>query len=265
MRPRSTTSDLPSTHDVKVYLHNEFVKHMKDLKDEIKAAPGKVSITADGWSTDNTKMGFMGMTAHWIQVKDGKWKMRAAVIRFKALSGTHSGENLGRYAVGLLDRIGIMDKSGSKASHFRLPHGKNHVIYSHVTNSKLYTATLDNTRNNNTTCRTIEDVHVCRGLEWNSYEQQLPYVIPLSHVSRADDSYSCLGHAVNLGNVDVMAHITKIAAVENATAIWEYDPTRDDNRVLGGSLDVIAAIRTLAIKVSIVLNLQRSHFMLQVL
>jgi len=48
-----------------------------------------------------------------------------------------------------------------------------------------------------------------------------------------------------------MSHITKIAAVENATAIWEYDPTRTDNRVLGGSLDVIAAIRTLAIKVII--------------
>jgi len=48
-----------------------------------------------------------------------------------------------------------------------------------------------------------------------------------------------------------MSHITKIAAVENLTAIWEYDPTRSDNRVLGGSLDVIAAIRMLAIKVRI--------------
>jgi hypothetical protein len=48
-----------------------------------------------------------------------------------------------------------------------------------------------------------------------------------------------------------MTNITKIAAVENATAIWEYDPTRADNRVLGDSLDVIAAIRTLAIKVQI--------------
>ena len=61
----------------------------------------------------------------------------------------------------------------------------------------------------------------------------------------------CLGHVVNLGNVDVMAQITKLAAVENATAIWEYDPTQADNRVLGGSLDVIAAICTLAIKVKI--------------
>jgi hypothetical protein len=45
-----------------------------------------------------------------------------------------------------------------------------------------------------------------------------------------------------------MARITKIAAVETTTAIWEYDPSLSDNRVLGGSLDVIAAIRTLAIK-----------------
>jgi hypothetical protein len=46
-----------------------------------------------------------------------------------------------------------------------------------------------------------------------------------------------------------MGHITKIAAVETSTAIWEFDPSLADNRVLGGSLDVIAAIRTLTIKV----------------
>jgi len=55
------------------------------------------------------------MTAHWIEVSDGKWEMRAAVIGFKAISGSHTGENLGRYAVGLLDRVGIMDKNKSKA------------------------------------------------------------------------------------------------------------------------------------------------------
>ena len=65
----------------------------------------------------------------------------------------------------------------------------------------------------------------------------------------------CLGHVINLGNVDVMSHVTKLAAITNSTAIWEYDPEREDNRVLGGSLDVIAAIRTLAIKVSVIFNL----------
>lgn len=63
----------------------------------------------------------------------------------------------------------------------------------------------------------------------------------------------CLEHVNNLAVVAVMSGITKIAAIETAQAIWEYDPTLPDNRVLGGSLDAIAAIRTLAVKVSVVL------------
>jgi len=46
-----------------------------------------------------------------------------------------------------------------------------------------------------------------------------------------------------------MDRIMKIAAVEMTTAIWEYDPSLPDNRVLNGSLDVVAAVRMLAIKV----------------
>ena len=60
----------------------------------------------------------------------------------------------------------------------------------------------------------------------------------------------CLAHVVQLAIVDIMSHITKIAAVETTTVIWEYDPNLPNNRVLKGSLDVIAAIRTVAIKVS---------------
>ena len=56
---------------------------------------------------------------------------------------------------------------------------------------------------------------------------------------------------VNIAVVTVMGRIMQIAAVENATAIWEYDPSLPGNRILGGSLDVIAAIRTIAVKVSL--------------
>jgi hypothetical protein len=38
-------------------------------------APGKISSTADGWTIDNTKGLFLGMTAHWIDIKGGKWTM----------------------------------------------------------------------------------------------------------------------------------------------------------------------------------------------
>jgi len=40
------------------------------------------------------------------------------VIGLKALSGGHSGENLGWYVVGLFDRVGIMDKKRSKVCLF---------------------------------------------------------------------------------------------------------------------------------------------------
>jgi hypothetical protein len=89
---------------------------------------------------------------------------------------------------------------------------------------------------------------VLRGMAANNNYRADPFFCYFVHLS---SSRSCLAHVVNLGNVDVMRNITNIAAVENATAIWEYDPTQAGNRVLGGSLDVIAALRTLAIKVSI--------------
>ena len=45
-----------------------------------------------------------------------------------------------------------------------------------IVSEQLYTATLDNTGNNNTTCKTIEHIHAHHSLKWNSGEQQLPYI-----------------------------------------------------------------------------------------
>jgi len=115
------------------------------------------------------------MTAHWIEVNDGKWKMRAAVIGFKAISGSHTGENLGRYTVGLLDRVGIMDKKKSKVRiYVVILIANDQSNQSNLLMSQLYTATFDNTGNNDTTCKAIQNIHRLRGLEWNRDEQQLP-------------------------------------------------------------------------------------------
>lgn len=76
--------------------------------------------------------------------------------------------------------------------------------------------------------------------------------LPIMHRFIPDKCISCLGHVINLAEVAFMSHVTRIAAVETSTAIWEYDPDLPDNRVLHGSLDVIAAVRTLAIKVRLI-------------
>jgi len=77
-------------------------------------APGSVSVTADSWTVDTMKAGFLGVTAHWIGIKAGEWKLRTEVIGFQSISGDHSGANLGRYIVGVFDRVGILGKNHSK-------------------------------------------------------------------------------------------------------------------------------------------------------
>ena len=63
------------------------------------------------------------------------------------------------------------------------------------------------------------------------------------------NSLPCLAHVLNLTITDFMSVITRIANVEMTSAIWEFDPTLPSSRVLGDSLDVVATICTLTIKI----------------
>ena len=75
---------------------------------------GLISVTSDGWTADTSKKGFLGMTAHWMNTKGGKWELQEAIIGFKGMVGSHDGESLGRYMMGLLNRVGITSKNSTK-------------------------------------------------------------------------------------------------------------------------------------------------------
>ncbi|KAG6904864.1 hypothetical protein DXG01_006651, partial [Tephrocybe rancida] len=122
MRPKLKSADLPSAHDIRVYIHNAFVDTLNKLKADIEKGPGKVSCMADGWMADTTKLGYLGMTAHWINVEEsGRWRLRAEVVGFCLIHGTHARSNLGHYFVGLCDRVGIMSRTHSKHALQKLP------------------------------------------------------------------------------------------------------------------------------------------------
>ena len=115
--------DLPTMYNVTNHLHNEFVKWLAQLKEDIdvrayiqvfqgprltncysiQAAPGLISTMADMWTMDMTKVAFLGVTGHWIEVKGETWEMCLEVIGFQLVSGDHSGKNLGRYFMGVCD------------------------------------------------------------------------------------------------------------------------------------------------------------------
>ena len=79
-------------------------------------AIGKISVTADGWTADNTKGLFFGMTVHWVEVRGWKWQLRSEVVGFQAISGSHSRLNLGQYFIGLCDHVGITMPEKSKVT-----------------------------------------------------------------------------------------------------------------------------------------------------
>ena len=114
------------------------------------------------------------MTAHWIDVTDGKWTLRSEVVGFQPISGEHSGGNLGKYFVGLCDRVGITSEKISKVCQLR---DRDKSVDKLIRfGLQLQSVTLDNASNNNTSCEMIEHQHNRRQLQWNAAENQLPYV-----------------------------------------------------------------------------------------
>lgn len=81
---------------------------------------------------------------------------------------------------------------------------------------------------------------------------------PVYEYSLLTSSNSCFGHVIQLGIEDFMRKVTQIAIVESKQAIWDYDPQLVENQIAVGGLDVIAIIRTLAVKVR-PLSIRRLH------
>lgn len=72
-----------------------------------QSALGKVSYTADAWSSAS-QQSFFAITAHWAyrDEADDSIKIKARLIAFHRIFGRHTGENLAQLCIDLLDRAG---------------------------------------------------------------------------------------------------------------------------------------------------------------
>lgn len=114
MRPFTKSRELGSSHQVTDYLHNEFVRTMKNQAEEIKGIVGLVATCADMWSSPSNKMPFMGANGAYIVIKMRKgkrpqWVLKTTILGFRGVEGAHDGENLGRYLFSVYQRAGIID------------------------------------------------------------------------------------------------------------------------------------------------------------
>lgn len=92
-----------------------------EIKVEVNAVPGKISITMDLWTSKNF-LSFMAIRGHWL---DDHWSYQSKLLDFSYVEADHSGANLSKILNECLVRYGI-------------PY------------SKILGITLDNASNNNT-------------------------------------------------------------------------------------------------------------------
>jgi hypothetical protein len=68
---------------------------------------GKISYTADAWSSASLQP-YFAITAHWAYCDtDGSMKIQAHLIAFHRIFGRHTGEKMAQLCINLLDRAGI--------------------------------------------------------------------------------------------------------------------------------------------------------------
>ncbi|GES89950.1 zinc finger BED domain-containing protein RICESLEEPER 2-like [Rhizophagus clarus] len=95
-----------------------------------KSIPSRISFALDAWTSING-YGFLAITVHWI-TKD--WKLCDSLLDFIKLSGPHSGENICNAFVKSCDDFGILEK--------------------------IFAITSDNTTNNDTFMKYLENTSV---------------------------------------------------------------------------------------------------------
>jgi hypothetical protein len=91
---------------VKRRIMTRFESKKEELKVFFQNLDSKVSFTTDCWTSPNN-LAFMGVTAHFI---DKDWNMKAMTLDFSSLSGPHTGLNLYKSFVRVLDTFGLSTK-----------------------------------------------------------------------------------------------------------------------------------------------------------
>lgn len=114
MRPKTTRGDLPGRSAIRSKIISEFNSYISNMKLTFQQIIGDVSINWDTWTAPYTSTAFLGLCAQWIDMKADGWVFRSEVLAMHQISGPHNGDNLGRYVIKLLDRVGVTSKTSNK-------------------------------------------------------------------------------------------------------------------------------------------------------
>ncbi|KAL1738946.1 ribonuclease H-like domain-containing protein, partial [Schizophyllum fasciatum] len=113
LKPDMDEADLPHRTRMTELIEERFEKEFNRLKDEIQNSPGRVAFTMDVWSRVNLES-YLAVTAHYIHTTPaGQDVLKARLVAFHHLEGSHTGENMGRAFISIVEKLGCMAKISS--------------------------------------------------------------------------------------------------------------------------------------------------------
>ncbi|KAN0118276.1 Ribonuclease H-like domain containing protein [Russula decolorans] len=124
LRPSLQDKEIPRRNRVREGIIEQWHKWFDSLKRELADSLGRISLTADVWSSGNFSS-YLALTCHWISDKgpNGSLLLKSALIGFHRLKNKHTGKNIARNILHLLKRAGITSKIG----HFTLDNAENNA------------------------------------------------------------------------------------------------------------------------------------------
>ncbi|KAF5332789.1 hypothetical protein D9611_005171 [Ephemerocybe angulata] len=124
-------SDLPHRTKVAQLVTESFAREYKNMVNDISNSLGRVAFTSDIWSRNNLQS-YMAITAHYLVMSPaGNLELKSRLVAFRHIEGSHTGENIGKVFVRVLEEIRCLHK--------------------------ISTITLDNASNNNTAMDKIHE------------------------------------------------------------------------------------------------------------
>jgi len=127
LRESLNDKDIPRRDKVREAIIQQFEKEFACLKVELSVgwfvlvnyytntftwqeSVGRISLTTDIWSSQSLRF-FLALTADWIGQKNSKLELRAALIGFHMLKKRHTGRNIAKTILHLLERASIEKKA----------------------------------------------------------------------------------------------------------------------------------------------------------
>ena len=131
-RPTAKESDIPHRTSVANAVHAKSHKVRLLMKDLFAASilyyflaftlrrlhvlhqsiPGQVSATLDGWSS-LARDPYLGVTVHWVHnpvESPTEWSLRTMLLAFREVKGNHSGANLCKVVMEIINEAGLTSK-----------------------------------------------------------------------------------------------------------------------------------------------------------